>query len=74
MKMSEILEKKIVDFQRFIITLLMLTGYLYIGTLISIYEYEMELHLYLYPFIISGLLTAFVMVLKVKRWQRVQED
>lgn len=75
MKSNDWMKKKISDYKRFIVTLLILSSYLYIGTLISIYEYQANYHLYLYPLLIFTLLSAMVMSLKTKSWQRkVMED
>ncbi|MBA2173512.1 hypothetical protein H0266_01220 [Halobacillus locisalis] len=75
MNSNEWMKNKISDYKRFIATLLILSIYLYIGTLISLYEYKTDLHLYLYPVLALTLLTAFVLSIKLKRWnQSLRED
>ncbi|WP_226583241.1 YrhC family protein [Halobacillus litoralis] len=70
MKTTEWLSKKIQDYQRFVMTLLIMSSYLYAGTLISIFEYKTQSYLFLYPIIAIALFMAFLMTLKVKRWKR----
>ncbi|TGB04225.1 YrhC family protein [Halobacillus salinus] len=70
MRSNEWMEKKISDYKRFIVTLLILSSYLYIGTLISIYEYQTNFHYYLYAILSLTLPSAIVMIAKTKRWQR----
>ncbi|MGI8316061.1 YrhC family protein [Halobacillus mangrovi] len=74
MQSTEWIEKKIKDYKRFILTLLIFSSYLYAGTLISIYEYRTTLHFYLYPLILIGLATAFLMILKVRKWKQVLSE
>ncbi|KHE71784.1 YrhC family protein [Halobacillus sp. BBL2006] len=74
MKSTESVEKKIKDYNRFILTLLIFSTYLYAGTLISIFEYQTRLHFYLYPLILIGLGTAFMLILKVKKWRQVLSE
>ncbi|MGP4061626.1 YrhC family protein [Halobacillus litoralis] len=70
MKSTEWMKKKIIDYKRFIMTLLIFSSYLYIGTLISIYEYHTNAHLYLYPVIASALITSLIMTMKIRKWQK----
>lgn len=75
MKTNEWMKNKISDYKRFIATLLILSIYLYIGTLISLYEYKTDFHLYLYPVLALTLLSSFVLSIKVKSWnQALRED
>ncbi|MCA1009762.1 YrhC family protein [Halobacillus halophilus] len=71
MKSTEWMEKKISDYKRFIMTLLILISYLYIGTLISIFEYHTTIHYFLYPVIGAGLIYAFLLIKKVKKMQQI---
>lgn len=66
--MKKNMEKKISDYKRFITTLLILSSYLYVGTLISLFEYHTKLYIFLYPIIAFSLLTALVMTIMVKKW------
>ncbi|MCA0969996.1 YrhC family protein [Halobacillus litoralis] len=74
MNSNEWMKKKILDYKRFVMTLLILSSYLYIGTLISIYEYHADYHLYLLPLLTLTLPAAFVLTLKTKRWQRALSE
>ncbi|ELK45532.1 YrhC family protein [Halobacillus sp. ACCC02827] len=67
-------KKKIADYKRFIMTLLIFSSYLYIGTLISLYEYGTATYMYLYPLIGAALITAFLMTMKIRKWQRLSAD
>lgn len=67
---SQWLKKKVMDYKRFVMTLLIMSTYLYIGTLISLYEYATKAYLFLYPVIGTALLTAFIMTLKIRKWKR----
>ncbi|WLR46190.1 YrhC family protein [Halobacillus litoralis] len=70
MNTSQWLKKKVMDYKRFVMTLLIMSTYLYIGTLISLYEYGTKAYLFLYPVIGIALLTAFIMTLKIRKWKR----
>ncbi|MYL47875.1 hypothetical protein GLV98_00170 [Halobacillus litoralis] len=75
MDTSQWLKKKVMDFKRFVMTLLIMSTYLYIGTLISLYEYGTKSYLFLYPVIGIALMTAFIMTLKIRKWkQQLIED
>ncbi|UOQ93816.1 YrhC family protein [Halobacillus shinanisalinarum] len=67
MKSTEWIESKIADYKRFTLTLLILSSYLYIGVLISIYEYHSQAYLYLLIMIAGLLSAAFGFVLKLKK-------
>ncbi|MGR9049283.1 YrhC family protein [Halobacillus faecis] len=70
MNTSQWLKKKVMDYKRFVMTLLILSTYFYIGTLISLYEYGTKAYLFLYPVIGIALLAAFIMTLKIRKWKR----
>ncbi|MEC3883193.1 YrhC family protein [Halobacillus sp. HZG1] len=70
MDTSQELKKKVMDYKRFVMTLLIMSTYLYIGTLISLYEYGTTTYLFLYPVIGLTLFTAFFMTLKIRKWKR----
>ncbi|MFD2926050.1 YrhC family protein [Halobacillus naozhouensis] len=75
MKSAESIENKITDYKRFTLTLLILSSYLYIGVLISIYEYHSSAYLYLLVMIAGLLGSAFMLVLKLKKLrQRLLEE
>ncbi len=74
MKSSDWMSKKISDFKRFTMTLLILSSYLYVGSLISIYEYQSTAYLYLLPLVIFGLCTALLFSFKIKKWQQIQQQ
>ncbi|WP_255574542.1 YrhC family protein [Halobacillus sp. Nhm2S1] len=67
---SQWLKEKISDYKRFVITLLIMSTYLYIGTLISLYEYGTKAYLFLYPVMGIALVTAFVMTWKIRKWKK----
>ncbi|MFD1018844.1 YrhC family protein [Thalassobacillus hwangdonensis] len=64
------LKGKIDDFKRFIMTLLILSSYLFIGTLISMYEYKNGLEGLMMALTVTGLGVAFYFTLKVSRFQK----
>lgn len=70
MQNSSWLKGKIMDYRRFVLTLLIISCYLYAGTLISIFEYGTKAYLYLYPILAVFLLTAFIMTLKLRKWNQ----
>ncbi|MBH0229956.1 YrhC family protein [Halobacillus yeomjeoni] len=70
MQSTEWLQKKIEDYKRFIATLLILSSYLYMGTLISIFEYKSNDYYYLLPLTVSSLLAVTIFMVKINKWQR----
>ncbi|MFC7060716.1 YrhC family protein [Halobacillus seohaensis] len=64
------LEGKLADYRRFTMTLIILSAYLYVGILISIYEYHSTAYYYLFVLIILLLSTAFYFVRKLNQWQK----
>lgn len=75
MQTSNWLKGKIMDYRRFVVTLLIISCYLYAGTLISIFEYGTKAYLYLYPILGVFLITAFIMTLKLRKWnQQIIEE
>ncbi|MCA1021670.1 YrhC family protein [Halobacillus litoralis] len=70
MSSKEALSVKVKDYQRFVMTLIILNAYLYAGVLISLYVYETRAHLYMFPVITAASAAAFSMILKMKKWKR----
>ncbi|MCP3030396.1 YrhC family protein [Halobacillus sp. A1] len=70
MDANKVLEGKLADYRRFTMTLIILSGYLYIGVLISIYEYHSTSYYYLFVLITLLLSTAFYFVKKLKVLQQ----
>ncbi|MFG6148436.1 YrhC family protein [Halobacillus sp. B23F22_1] len=64
------LEKKLADYRRFTLTLLILSGYMYVGVIISLYEYKTNAYYYLFAVIAVLLITAFIFIKKINHWQR----
>ncbi|WP_173916064.1 YrhC family protein [Halobacillus sp. Marseille-Q1614] len=71
MDSDKALEGKAADYKRFTMTLLILSGYLYIGVLISMFEYHSTAYYYLFGLIAVLLIAAFIFVRKL---QHIQKD
>ncbi|MCP3025597.1 YrhC family protein [Halobacillus sp. A5] len=64
------LENKLRDYRRFTMTLLILSSYLYIGVIISLYEYQTNAYYYLFAVIAVLLGTSAIFINKIKHWQQ----
>ncbi|WP_101844366.1 YrhC family protein [Halobacillus sp. Marseille-P3879] len=64
------LENKLADYRRFTLTLLILSGYMYAGVIISLYEYQTNACYYLFAVITALLITASIFVKKINKWQK----
>ncbi|WP_431798750.1 YrhC family protein [Halobacillus andaensis] len=64
------LENKLADYRRFTLTLLILSGYMYAGVIISLYEYQTNAYYYLFAVITALLITASIFVKKINKWQK----
>ncbi|WP_028783295.1 YrhC family protein [Thalassobacillus devorans] len=64
------LENKIEDYKRFIITLIIVSSYFFVGTLISMYVYHNRLEDLMVTLTLIGLATAFYFTLKLTDFQR----
>ncbi|UOQ46305.1 YrhC family protein [Halobacillus salinarum] len=73
MKSTKWMTKKISDFKRFTMTLLILSSYLYIGSLISIFAYHSSAYKLLLPAVVLILATALTFTFKIKKWQHIQQ-
>ncbi|WP_082233756.1 YrhC family protein [Halobacillus massiliensis] len=70
MDSNKVLEGKAADYKRFTLTLLILSGYLYIGVLISMFEYHSTAYNYLFALIALLLIAAFQFVRKLQYIQK----
>ncbi|SEA95671.1 YrhC-like protein [Thalassobacillus cyri] len=64
------LENKIEDYKRFIITLIIVSSYFFIGTIISMYVYHNQLEGLMVTLTLMGLATAFYFILKLTEFQQ----
>ncbi|RWZ59998.1 hypothetical protein EQV77_01485 [Halobacillus fulvus] len=69
MREAEDRERKITDYKRFVLTLIIVSTYLYVGSLISLFEYQTNAYLYMLPLSSLFLLIAYRMILKIRQWQ-----
>lgn len=74
MQTSRWIKKRILDYRRFVFTLLIVSCYLYAGSLISLYEYQTDTYLYLYPVIATALAAAFIMIIKIRKMQQIIDE
>ncbi|MFG6114246.1 YrhC family protein [Halobacillus sp. MO56] len=64
------LENKIEDYKRFVITLIIVSSYFFIGTIISMYVYHNQLEGLMVTLTLTGLATAFYFILKLSEFQQ----
>ncbi|MBM7554681.1 YrhC family protein [Thalassobacillus pellis] len=63
-------EKKIEDYKRFILTLIILSSYFFIGTIISMYVYHNDLESIMVTLTLIGLTFAFYFTLQLSELQQ----
>ncbi|WP_139823856.1 YrhC family protein [Thalassobacillus devorans] len=69
------LESKIEDYKRFVITLIILSSYFFVGTIISMHVYQNQLEEMMMTLTLIGLTAAFYFTLKLSDFQkRISEE
>ncbi|MFG6121287.1 YrhC family protein [Thalassobacillus sp. B23F22_16] len=69
------LETKIEDYKRFVITLIILSSYFFVGTIISMHVYQNHLEEMMITLTLIGLTAAFYFTLKLSDFQkRISEE
>ncbi len=75
MKTMKQLESKIEDYKRFVITLIILSSYFFVGTIISMHVYQNQLEEMMMTLTLIGLTAAFYFTLKLSDFQkRISEE
>ena len=75
MKTMKQLESKIEDYKRFVITLIILSSYFFVGTIISMHVYQNQLEEMMMTLTLIGLTVAFYFTLKLSDFQkRISEE
>ena len=75
MKTMKQLETKIEDYKRFVITLIILSSYFFVGTIISMHVYQNQLEEMMMTLTLIGLTVAFYFTLKLSDFQkRISEE
>ncbi|WP_229717892.1 YrhC family protein [Thalassobacillus devorans] len=64
------LETKIEDYKRFVITLIILSSYFFVGTIISMHVYQNQLEELMMTLTLIGLTAAFYFTLKLSDFQQ----